>query len=60
MLQDLHDKGTTYRVGLGAVLGRMRVTAIHAKSVIFTIEEYGTNRQDSVVMRDSSKTRPPQ
>ena len=59
MLQDLHEKGTTYRVGIGAVLGRMRVTGIHARSVIFTIEEYGTNRQDSVVMRDSSRTRPP-
>lgn len=46
-----------YRVSTGATLGRMRVTAIRQMAVIFTIEEFGTTRKDSLVLRDSTKAR---
>jgi len=48
---------TQYRVTTGMQLGRMRVAAIHRRSVIFTIEEFGLNRQDSVVLGDTTKVR---
>jgi hypothetical protein len=48
---------TQYRVTTGMTLGRMRVTAIKRRAVIFTIEEFGLNRQDSLVLGDTSKVR---
>jgi len=46
-----------YSVSAGTALGRMHVAAITARSVVFTIEEFGTTRQDSLVLRDSTKAR---
>lgn len=46
-----------YRVGTGMPLGRMRVAQIKRKAVIFTIDEFGLSRQDSLVLSDSLKTR---
>lgn len=48
---------TQYRVTTGMTLGRMRVTAIKRRTVIFTIEEFGLNRQDSLVLGDTTKAR---
>jgi hypothetical protein len=55
----LRDIGTnaSYRVVTGATLGRMRVSAIRLKTVVFTIDEFGTTRQDSLVIGDSTKVR---
>jgi len=55
----LRDLGTNaqYRVTTGSILGRMRVAAIRVKTVVFTIEEFGTTRQDSLVLGDSTKAR---
>ncbi len=57
----LRDLSTNahYPVTVGSTLGRMRVSAIKLKSVIFTIDEFGTTRQDSLVLRDSTKVRKP-
>jgi hypothetical protein len=33
----------------------MRVAQIKPRAVIFTIEEFGFNRQDSLVLADSTK-----
>ncbi|HEY5062347.1 MAG TPA: hypothetical protein VII52_12475, partial [Gemmatimonadaceae bacterium] len=46
-----------YRVSTGTALGRMRVSAIRVKTVVFTIDEFGTTRQDSLVLGDSTKVR---
>jgi hypothetical protein len=46
-----------YRVFVGSALGRMRVSAIRMKAVIFTIDEFGTTRQDSLFLGDSTRTR---
>ena len=48
-----------YRATVGQVLGRMRVAQIKPRSVIFTIEEFGFNRQDSLVLADTTKVRIP-
>jgi hypothetical protein len=56
----LRDLATNeqHRVGLGATLGRMIVAQIRPKSIVFTIDEFGTNRQDSLVLTDPTKVRP--
>lgn len=46
-----------YSVRSGTTLGRMRVTAIKPFTVVFTIDEFGTTRQDSLVLRDPTKAR---
>ncbi len=46
-----------YRVTTGSTLGRMRVSAIRVKTVVFTIDEFGTTRRDSLVLGDSTKAR---
>lgn len=47
-----------YRVQPGAALGRMRVAEIKPKGVIFTIDEFGLSRQDSLMlMTDTTKVR---
>jgi hypothetical protein len=55
----LRDVATNaqYRVTNGSTLGRMRVAAIRITAVVFTIDEFGTTRQDSLVLRDSTKAR---
>jgi hypothetical protein len=39
-------------------LGRMRVALITRSAVIFSIEEFGLNRTDSLVLSKSSNVRP--
>jgi hypothetical protein len=46
-----------YRVRAGQILGRMRVALIKRSVVIFSIEEFGLNRQDSLVLGDTTKAR---
>ena len=46
-----------YRVNAGMALGRMRVAQIKPRVVIFTIDEFGLSRQDSLFLVDSTKVR---
>jgi hypothetical protein len=46
-----------YRVSSGATLGRMRVAQIKPRAVIFTIDEFGVSRTDSLFLVDSTKVR---
>jgi hypothetical protein len=55
-LRDLASNAQ-YRVFVGSTLGRMRVSTIRMKAVIFTIDEFGTTRQDSLYLGDSTRTR---
>ena len=49
-----------YRARIGQQLGRLRVTAIRQRSVTFTIEEFGFNRQETLTLRsDTTKVRNP-
>ena len=48
---------TQYRVTVGMMLGRMRVAEIKRRTVIFSIEEFGLNRLDSLMLGDTTKAR---
>ncbi len=52
------DKQTKeqYRVRVGQPLGRMRVASIEPRRVVFAIDEFGINRQESIAMGDSTRT----
>lgn len=56
VLRDVTTK-EQYRVKVGQEIGRMRVAAIHQKSVVFGIEEFGYSRQESLAMSDSTIVR---
>jgi hypothetical protein len=51
--------GDQYRVRTGQMVGRMRVTAIRPREVVFTIEEFGFSRQESLALIDTTKVRSP-
>ncbi len=48
-----------YRATIGQTLGRMRVARITPRAVYFTIEEFGFNRTDSLVLADTTLARIP-
>jgi hypothetical protein len=56
ILRDLVTK-EQYRVRTGTLLGRMRVAHIRSKSVVFTIEELGYSRQETLGLSDTSAER---
>jgi hypothetical protein len=56
IMRDLQTN-TQYRVTTGMSLGRLRVALIKRRSVIFNIEEFGLNRQDSLTLGDTIKAR---
>jgi type IV pilus assembly protein PilO len=58
-LRDVSTPNTPYRVNVGSTLGRMRVSSIRNKTVVFTIEELGTTRRDSLVLGDTTTARRP-
>jgi hypothetical protein len=59
ILRDLQTK-EQYRMRPGMTLGRMRVASIRPRAIVFTIEEFGFNRQESLVLSDTtSKARKP-
>jgi hypothetical protein len=58
-LATLRDVSTNelYRVAVGNVLGRVRVTHILPKQVTVTIEEFGFSRQQALILGDTTATR---
>lgn len=57
ILRDLSTKDQ-YRVKLGQQLGRMRVAQIQPKQVVFTIEEFGYSRQETLgLVSDTTSAR---
>ena len=56
ILRDLNTK-KQHRVRVGTRLGRMRVAGIRPKAVVFTIEELGFSRQETVGLNDSTAVR---
>ena len=56
ILRDVSTK-EQYRVKTGQTLGRMRVARIDAKSVTFTLEEFGYSRQETLALNDSTRAR---
>jgi hypothetical protein len=60
VLRDMFTK-RQYRVRVGQQLGRLRVSAIRPRSVVFTVEEFGFNRQETLQLSSDTtrKTRNP-
>lgn len=56
VLRDLNTK-EQYRVRVGQQLGRMRVAAIDARRITFTIEEFGFSRQETLALSDTTTPR---
>jgi hypothetical protein len=57
IMRDVNTKDQ-YRAKVGQTLGRMRVTEIQPKMVVFSIEEFGMNRREELVLvRDSTRAR---
>ncbi|MEK7401984.1 MAG: hypothetical protein AABZ80_06425 [Gemmatimonadota bacterium] len=56
VMRDL-ETDEQYRVTTGQTLGRMKVALIKRRAVIFSIEAFGMNRQDSLVLGDTTKVR---
>jgi hypothetical protein len=56
IMRDLQTNAQ-YRVTNGATIGRMRVAQIRPRAVIFSIDEFGLSRQDSLVWSDTTKVR---
>lgn len=59
ILRDAFSK-KQYRIRVGQQLGRLRVSGIKQKTVQFTIEEFGFNRQETLALAsDTTKVRNP-
>jgi hypothetical protein len=56
ILRDAKTKDQ-YRIKAGQLIGRMRVAAIEAKRVLFTIDEFGFSRQETLVFSDTTNVR---
>jgi hypothetical protein len=56
IMRDLQTNAQ-YRVTTGTTLGRMRVAQIRPRAVIFSVDEFGLSRQDSLVWADTTKVR---
>ena len=56
ILRDVTSRAQ-HRVRVGTPLGRMRVSAIQKKAVVFTIEELGFSRQETLSLNDSTAVR---
>jgi hypothetical protein len=56
IMRDVKTK-EQYRARVGQLVGRLRVSSIDRKQVVFTIEEFGFSRQETLVLGDTSKVR---
>jgi Tfp pilus assembly protein PilP len=45
------DKKTRYRVKVGQMLGRLRVTQINRQDIVFTLNEFGFSRQERLSIK---------
>jgi hypothetical protein len=48
----------TYRVRQGEVIGRLRVSAIRPREIVFTVQEYGFDRQQTLSLARQQEERP--
>ena len=56
IMRDLQTNAQ-YRVTTGTTLGRLRVAQIRQRAVIFSVDEFGLSRQDSLVWSDTTQVR---
>jgi hypothetical protein len=57
IMRDIQTKDQ-YRAKVGQQIGRLRVTEIHPKLIVFSVEEFGLNRREELALqRDSTRLR---
>jgi hypothetical protein len=60
ILRNIVDKKTQYRVKVGQMLGRLKVTQITRREVVFTVDEFGFSRQERLSLKpDTTAKRTP-
>ena len=55
VLRDITN-GKRYRAKVGEVFGRLRVTQIRPREVVFTVQEYGYERQQTLSLAKQQET----
>jgi hypothetical protein len=55
VLRDVTNR-KAYRVRSGDFLGRLRVTAIRPREIVFTVQEFGFERQETLALRTQEET----
>jgi hypothetical protein len=55
ILRDVTSRAQ-YRVRVGQTLGRLRVSSIRQKAVVFSIDEFGFSRQETLPLTSDSTT----
>ena len=55
VLRDITN-GKRYRARVGEVFGRLRVTQIRPREVVFTVQEYGYERQQTLSLAKQEET----
>jgi len=55
VLRDITN-GKRYRAKVGEVFGRLRVTQIRPREVVFTVQEYGYERQQTLSLAKQEET----
>ncbi len=55
VLRDITN-GKRYRAKVGEVFGRLRVTQIRPREVVFTVQEYGYERQQTLSLARQEET----
>jgi hypothetical protein len=53
------DKGKQYRIKVGQMVGRARVSQITRKEVVFTLDEFGFSRQQRLAVKPDTIARTP-
>jgi hypothetical protein len=59
LIRNIKDKRTQYRVRVGQMIGRLRVTQITRREVVFAIDEFGFSRQQRLSVRPDTTARTP-
>lgn len=55
VLRDITN-GRRYRVRSGEIVGRLKVTQIRPREVVFTVQEFGFERQETLALRKQEAT----
>lgn len=55
VLRDITN-GRRYRVKAGEIVGRLKVTQIRPREIVFTVQEFGFERQETLALRKQEAT----
>ncbi|MGH7645770.1 MAG: hypothetical protein ACREMR_09305 [Gemmatimonadales bacterium] len=55
VLRDITN-GRRYRVRSGEIVGRLKITQIRPREIVFTVQEFGFERQETLALRKQEAT----